>query len=72
VLVLVRDKRSREIVKLLTGKRGEKARFRPESIHRVWSAFDFGQKETASGWLTLLAHRIAKRVGRRLPAGSNW
>jgi hypothetical protein len=42
-------------------KQDEKGRFKPESIIKVWSDFDFGQKEKPSRWVTLLALRIIKR-----------
>jgi len=51
-----------EMVNLLLSKRDEKGRFTPESIHKVWSDFDFGQKEESSRWITLLALRIVKRI----------
>jgi len=51
-----------EMVKLLLSKRDGDGRFTPESIVKVWSDFDFGQKEKPSRWITLLALRIAKRI----------
>jgi hypothetical protein len=51
-----------EMVKLLLSKRDEKGRFTPESIIKVWSDFDFGQKEKPSRWIMLLALRILKRI----------
>jgi hypothetical protein len=51
-----------EMIKLLLSKQDERGRFTPESIHKVWSEFDFGQKEKPSRWITFLALRIAKRV----------
>jgi len=53
-----------EMVKLLLLKQDDRGRFTPESIHKVWSDFDFGQKEKPSRWITLLALRILKRVYR--------
>jgi len=50
------------MVDLLLSKRDKKGRFIPESIHEVWSGFDFGQKEKPSRWITLLALRIVKRI----------
>jgi len=49
-------------VNLLLSKRDDKGRLTPESIHKVWSDFDFGQKEKPSRWITLLALRIEKRI----------
>jgi hypothetical protein len=51
-----------EMVNLLLSKRDNKGRFTPESIVKVWSEFDFGQKEKPSRWITLLALRIVKRI----------
>jgi len=31
-----------KMVNLLLSKRDSKGRFTPESIHKVWSSFDFG------------------------------
>ena len=56
------DKRTFEILNLLLAKQDGEGRFRPESIHRAWSAFDFGQKKVPSEWLTLIAYRIVKRL----------
>jgi len=54
--------RESEMVNLLLSKRNENGRFTPESIHKVWSDFDFGQKEKPSRWVTLLALRVVKRI----------
>jgi hypothetical protein len=51
-----------EMVKLLLSKQDERGRFTPESIHKVWLDFDFGQKERPSRWITFLALRVAKRI----------
>jgi len=51
-----------EMVSILLSKQDEGGRFTPESIHKVWSDFDFGQKEMPSRWITLLALRIVKGV----------
>ena len=51
-----------EMVNLLLSKRDDKGKFTPESIHKVWSDFDFGQKGKPSKWITLLALRIIKRI----------
>ena len=51
-----------EMVALLLSKQDEGGRFTPESTHKVWSDFDFGQKEIPSRWITFLAWRIVKRV----------
>jgi len=51
-----------DMVKLLLSKRDGEGRFTPESIVKVWSDFDFGQKEKPSRWITFLALRILKRI----------
>jgi len=51
-----------EMVDVLLSKQNEKGKFTPESIVKVWSEFDFGQKEKPSRWITLLAWRIVKRI----------
>ena len=51
-----------EMIDLLLSRRDEGGRYTPESIHEVWSDFDFGQKERPSRWITILALRIVKRI----------
>jgi len=51
-----------EMLHLLLSKQDDKGRFKPESIHKVWSDFDFGQKEKPSRWITVLAWSIVKRI----------
>jgi hypothetical protein len=51
-----------EMLNALLSKRDNQGKFTPESIVKVWSDFDFGQKENPSKWITLLALRIAKRI----------
>jgi len=50
------------MIDLLISKKDKNGRFYAESIHKVWNDFDFGQKESASRWLTLIVYRIVKRV----------
>jgi prenyltransferase beta subunit len=50
------------MIDLLISKQDKNGRFSAESIHLVWSDFDFGQKELPSRWITLLVYRIVKRV----------
>ena len=57
--------RDSEMVDLLLSKRDNKGRFTPESIIKLWSDFDFGQKDKPSRWVTLLALRIVKRICER-------
>ena len=56
------DPRVLEMTMLLMSKGNGEGRFRPESIHRAWSDFDFAQKKRPSRWLTFLACRIAART----------
>jgi hypothetical protein len=56
------DPRLATMIGLLVSKRDAEGRFSAESIHNVWSDFDFGQKRVPSRWITLLACRIAKRL----------
>jgi len=51
-----------EMVNILLSKQDSLGRFTPESIVKVWSDFDFGQKEKPSRWITLLALRTLKRI----------
>jgi hypothetical protein len=51
-----------EMLKVLLSKQDENGRYTPESIVKVWSDFDFGQKEKPSRWITFLALRIIKRI----------
>jgi hypothetical protein len=51
-----------EMIDVLLSKKDHKERFTPQSIHEVWSDFDFGQKEKPSRWITFLALRILKRI----------
>jgi hypothetical protein len=51
-----------EMIRLLLSKANSERRFTPESIVKVWSAFDFGQKEKPSRWITLLVLKIVKRI----------
>lgn len=54
-----------EMVDILLSKADGEGRFTPESIHEVWADFDFGQKKTPSRWVTFLALRVAKRIGKQ-------
>lgn len=57
-----RDSRLKEIVGLLQSREDGQGRFTPESIHKVWHDFDFGQKGEPSRWITFLINRIEKRM----------
>ena len=49
------------IIEIIGSKADPEFRFVPESIWTSWKEWDFGQKKTASPWLTLLANRILLR-----------
>jgi hypothetical protein len=59
-----RDPRLAEMAHVLVSRADGEGRFRPESIHKAWSEFDFGQKKEPSRWLTCLACAIQRRLGR--------
>lgn len=56
------DPRIARITDRLMKKADRDGRFYAESIHKVWSDFDFGQKKKPSRWITLLVYRILKRL----------
>lgn len=58
------DKRLHEMAGIINAKAGNDGTFTPESVWKAWSDFEFGQKKQPSAWLTLLALRIQKRLGR--------
>lgn len=58
-----------EMLKLLLSKEDGEGRYSPESIHTVWSSFDFAQKGRPSRWITFLALRIRGRVH---PEAGRW
>jgi hypothetical protein len=57
-----KERRMTPMIDLLVAKKDEEGRFFAESIHKVWSNFDFGQKILPSRWITLLVYRIVKRI----------
>ena len=56
-----KDPRILEMMDMLTCKQDELGRCYAESIHKVWSDFDFGQKKMPSRWITFLTYRIIGR-----------
>jgi hypothetical protein len=62
------DRRVQEMITLLVSKRDNEDRFRPESIHKVWGDFDFGQKKKPSRWITFLVYRVLRRLGQSADA----
>jgi hypothetical protein len=63
------DTRMEEMAGILISKRDPEGRFQPESIHRAWSSFDFGQKKRPSMWLTCLAYGTLARLDRSASEG---
>jgi hypothetical protein len=59
---LHQDPRLQEMAIILKGKADDQGRFQAESIWQAWKDWDFGQKREPSRWITLLAHRIMKRL----------
>jgi hypothetical protein len=64
------DPRMARIADHIMKKADSDGRFHAESIHKVWSDFDFGQKRKPSRWITLLVYRILKRLHPGPPAPS--
>jgi len=58
------DPRMVAIADQLAARLDEQGRFVPQSIHKVWADFDFGQKKYPSRWITFLVYRILGRLGR--------
>jgi hypothetical protein len=56
------DARLGEMLSVLAGKAGEQGRFTAEAAYQPWAAWEFGQKKAPSRWITLLAHRLARRI----------
>ncbi len=56
------DPRMIPILNLLFAKKDEKGCFYAESVHKIWSDFDFGQKKLPSRWITFMVYWIAKRM----------
>jgi hypothetical protein len=61
--IALEDPRLGEMIDLLLEKIGNDGRFTAESIWKAWSDWEFGQKKMPSMWITLLSHRIMKRMG---------
>ena len=59
---LQEDDRLREMVAFAEAKADEQGRSTAESVWRAWKGWDFGQKRDPSQWITLLSHRMLKRL----------
>src|SRR5437870_436318 len=47
---------------MVAGKQSAEGGWRAESASKAWGAFDFGQKEQPSPWMTFLAVRAVRRA----------
>jgi hypothetical protein len=56
------DTRFCEIIDIIKKKQDENGMFTPESMYQKCKGWDFGQKKTASPYLTFLCIRLLKRV----------
>jgi hypothetical protein len=57
-----KDKRLKEMLKVVESKAGEDGRYVPESIWTAWKDWDFSQKKIPSRGLTFFVQRILKRA----------
>ena len=56
-----KDPRMLDMMDMLISKHDKSGCYYAESIHKVWSNFDFGQKSAPSRWITFLVYRILGR-----------
>ncbi len=56
-----KDPRFKEMVEIIKEKQDEDGFFTPESVYQKCKGWDFGQKKTASPYLTFLCLRILER-----------
>jgi hypothetical protein len=57
-----KDRRFKEMLKIVESKANDEGQFVPESIWTAWKEWDFGQKKIPSRGLTFFVQRILKRV----------
>ena len=57
------DSRLLDMLAVMQRRADAQGRYTPESVWTAWKEWEFGQKKVPSRWLTLLAWRIAQRVG---------
>jgi hypothetical protein len=57
-----KDKRFKEMLKIVESKANDEGQFVPESIWTAWKDWDFAQKKIPSRGLTFFVQRILKRV----------
>jgi hypothetical protein len=60
------DTRYQEMISRLKSKQNADGYWLVESVNKPWSSFDFGQKKTASPWVTFLALRVFVRDDRAI------
>lgn len=56
------DERFQEMVETITSQADEEGRYTAGSMYRAWKGWSFADKKKPSPWLTLLVHRILKRL----------
>jgi hypothetical protein len=61
---LRKDKRLLEMLDVMKAKSDSEGRFTAESIWKVWSEWEFGQKKNPSFLITLQVYRILKRISQ--------
>lgn len=57
-----KDERLKEIAQTIKDKSDNEGRYRPESIWKAWSDWEFGQKKAPSRWVTFLVERAMRRA----------
>jgi len=56
------DSRMEAMIDMVISKKDADGRFYAESIHKVWSDFDFGQKKVPSRWITFIVYKIIRKM----------
>ncbi len=59
------DQGLHEMADIISGRTDSEGRYTPQSEWKAWNGWEFGQKKQPSQWLTFLALRILKRLGRQ-------
>ncbi|NTV89200.1 MAG: hypothetical protein HGA22_02380 [Clostridiales bacterium] len=62
---LKEDRRLNEMTDIISGYADGDGRFTAQSEWQAWKGWEFGQKKQASQWITFIALRILKRMGRQ-------
>jgi hypothetical protein len=57
-----KDKRFKQMLKIVESKADEEGRYTPESVWTAWKDWDFSQKKISSQGLTFFVQRILKRA----------